>query len=273
MKWRCPQCGKPHERNDPPCDNCGHHKFERAVVPVSTAEEGHEQFIWVCTECGRQHQRNNPPCSRCGNATFEKQPFNYDDFDTGSTPSYFDLIGRLEIGGALVLLGLIAVGVLGFAGIINIPGITPQGPPTVQDVPGNADTIGSVPLADVESELLADLDAGRDTPFERTDGLDAVATYVAQRYVKSQAAGENLTLSREVLSRFDTQCSGLPTLSLSATMPPSGSEVTAGDLAETVRLFPIGQSGEPPGSATATRIGIDAHASPDGALIVATAHC
>ncbi|MEF8830385.1 MAG: hypothetical protein V5A23_02475, partial [Halobacteriales archaeon] len=64
MKYRCEWCGKPHERNDPPCDNCGHHSFERAVVPKAP-EEAPEEYVWVCPECGRVHPRNSPPCSRC----------------------------------------------------------------------------------------------------------------------------------------------------------------------------------------------------------------
>lgn len=72
MKWRCDWCGKPHERNDPPCDNCGHHSFERAVVP-SVPDDGGGPIEWVCTECGRSHPRHSPPCSRCGHTTLEKR--------------------------------------------------------------------------------------------------------------------------------------------------------------------------------------------------------
>jgi ribosomal protein L40E len=72
MEWRCEWCGKPHEENDPPCDNCGHGQFERAVVPAGPEGDG-GPLVWVCTECGREHPRNNPPCSRCGGMDLEKQ--------------------------------------------------------------------------------------------------------------------------------------------------------------------------------------------------------
>ena len=67
MDWRCEWCEKPHEENDPPCDNCGHGSFEKAVRQVN-----HEVVpggtVWVCQDCGRSHQRNSPPCKRCGGA-------------------------------------------------------------------------------------------------------------------------------------------------------------------------------------------------------------
>ena len=74
MRWRCEWCGKPHEENDPPCDNCGHGTFEEAVVQQAGAGDGQDSMlVWVCTECGREHAKNSPPCSRCNNATFERQ--------------------------------------------------------------------------------------------------------------------------------------------------------------------------------------------------------
>jgi ribosomal protein L37E len=74
MRWRCEWCGKPHEENDPPCDNCGHGKFEEAVVQQAGAGDGQDSMlVWVCTACGREHAKNSPPCSRCNNATFERR--------------------------------------------------------------------------------------------------------------------------------------------------------------------------------------------------------
>jgi hypothetical protein len=80
MEWRCKWCGKPHEKNDPPCDNCGHGHLERAVKPVGPEGEG-GATIWVCTECGRDHPRNNPPCSRCGNMTLEQREQGFEEGD------------------------------------------------------------------------------------------------------------------------------------------------------------------------------------------------
>ena len=80
MEWRCEWCEKPHEENDPPCDNCGHGKFERAVVPVGP-EGNSNPLVWVCASCGRTHQRNSPPCSRCGHAKLTKHEQSFDEDD------------------------------------------------------------------------------------------------------------------------------------------------------------------------------------------------
>ena len=80
MEWRCEWCGKPHEENDPPCDNCGHGTFERAVAPVAPEGEG-GPTVWICTECGKDHPRNNPPCSRCGAMTLEQREQTYEEGD------------------------------------------------------------------------------------------------------------------------------------------------------------------------------------------------
>jgi len=105
MKWRCVECGRPHESDSPPCE-CGSGQFERAVVRVThrctacgygigqhedtcpscgfrtfepvdpgpTAGEMDSSYTqWRCEECGREHPRNNPPCVRCGSMQFEHE--------------------------------------------------------------------------------------------------------------------------------------------------------------------------------------------------------
>lgn len=80
MEWRCEWCGKPHGADDPPCDNCGHGRFERAVQPVGPEGEG-GPTVWVCSDCGRDHPRNNPPCSRCGGMDLERREQTYEEGD------------------------------------------------------------------------------------------------------------------------------------------------------------------------------------------------
>lgn len=88
MRWRCEWCGKPHEENDPPCDNCGHGKFEEAVVQQAGAGDDQDSMlVWVCTECGREHTKNSPPCSRCNNATFERREKVVTDADLTDGPN------------------------------------------------------------------------------------------------------------------------------------------------------------------------------------------
>lgn len=88
MEWRCEWCGKPHEENDPPCDNCGHGKYEKAIVQQAAGDESDpdSMTVWVCTECGRNHQKNSPPCSRCNNATLERETVTIDESNLTERP-------------------------------------------------------------------------------------------------------------------------------------------------------------------------------------------
>lgn len=274
MKWRCPQCGKPHERNDPPCDNCGHHKFERAVVPTASEQETSEQLIWVCSECGRQHMRNNPPCSRCGNVNLEKKTVGYADIEaeTGGR-SYLDLAGRQELAAAGLLLLFIAVGALAVTGIISIPGITPQGPPTVADVPGEGSTYEGIDLGAVESAVFAAVNGDRAESLARSEGLDGMAAYVTQLTVKSFYTDASVSVTRDDLDRFDTRCAS-GTYNFAAI---TGSTfLSSGDDPETIAdgLTLEPQQDAPPLDAESLgRIGLDAHVGPDGRLFVVAAYC
>ena len=88
MEWRCEWCGKPHEEDDPPCDNCGHGSFEQAVVPRPdlAASNPETTTVWVCTNCGREHPKHSPPCSRCNNAKLERQEKRIDESNLTAMP-------------------------------------------------------------------------------------------------------------------------------------------------------------------------------------------
>ncbi|MXR52865.1 hypothetical protein GRX03_14785 [Halovenus sp. WSH3] len=86
MEWRCEWCGKPHEEDDPPCDNCGHGSFERAVVRQGSAGEENSTVVWVCTDCGREHTKHSPPCSRCNNGTLERREKTISDDELTQRP-------------------------------------------------------------------------------------------------------------------------------------------------------------------------------------------
>jgi len=106
MRWMCAECGKPHPRNDPPCDNCGAVRFEQTVTRELDPSE-YANVDWRCTNCGRHHVKNSPPCSRCGGMRFE--PIELDDLDPGDVSAgytWFDL-GRYV---AVILLVLVLVG-------------------------------------------------------------------------------------------------------------------------------------------------------------------
>lgn len=66
----CGECGKPHDRDDPPCENCGAMVFEPAVVRADTVES--TNVDWRCERCGKHHVKNSPPCSSCGHMQFER---------------------------------------------------------------------------------------------------------------------------------------------------------------------------------------------------------
>jgi len=173
MEWRCEWCGKPHEEDDPPCDNCGHGKFEKAVVRQTdlAGEEGPETtLVWVCTDCGREHPKNAPPCSRCGNTKLEKQRQRVDDNDL-SAPGYLDLVTPRYLAAVGVTLVVAAVFVLGVAGVVDLPGFGQ----------------GGVPDVDAAS-LNERLREQGDGDLERNDRLDEIATWVNQQSIKSQAA-------------------------------------------------------------------------------------
>ena len=189
-KWRCAWCDKPHSRDDPPCDNCGHHKFEKAVVPVAPESDDYErQPIWVCPECGREHQKNSPPCSRCGNANLEKHiPTDEDYADELSGTTYLDVLEPQYVLGMVFALVAGGVLILAVAGVITLPGM--GGPSlTIADVPGNATTANGVDVAETERAYLASVNderagAGVDR-LDRSENLDDVARFLNQRRVKA----------------------------------------------------------------------------------------
>jgi hypothetical protein len=270
MKWRCPECGKPHERNDPPCDNCGHHKFERAVVPVAEGEGDHETYVWVCTECGREHQRNSPPCSRCGNHDLERREQVFDAAEL-ETRSYLELVGRFELAAAAALVVLLAVIGLGATGVIALPGF---GPPTVADVPGNATGVDGVAFDDVESELATIYAADRSGSLAVDSDLDAMVTYYNQRRVKAAVGDGTVPDLNETARQFDLSCEGplsvyayrpIPTGEAGVQLQESDAAAVASDIATVTQA----QRTTPP---QGTAVGIDVHVVGD-TLYVTEAYC
>ncbi|PSP81397.1 hypothetical protein BRC81_00080 [Halobacteriales archaeon QS_1_68_20] len=336
MKWRCEGCGKPHERNDPPCDNCGHHSFEKAVVPLGPDGEG-GPLVWVCTECGREHPRNSPPCSRCGNTTLEKReqtvedpldgPNTTDDEstrtgdgsatadgapdgpggdtttvwactecgrahprnsppcsrcgnmdlerevrkfdDVGGGGGWLDALDRkyaLGFVGAFVLLGVVLASTFGLLGL--------GGPPSVEDVPGSAESVEGLSLSEVEDEFVAELDeyradAGLDS-FDRPESLQQMATYYNQRRVKADYGDGDPPDPRTVYEKFDYRCGG--TLALDEYPPPAFDDVSAFD-DESQLSTVLAQLESQRLVEDHEEIGVDVHAAPDGTLYVAVFAC
>lgn len=183
MEWRCTFCGKPHAEDDPPCDNCGHNKFERAVEQFD-ATAAPTDPIWVCTECGRKHQKNSPPCSRCGNVDLEKRQPDY-DLDELEGTSYLDVLEPRYAAGYVAVAVLGGVLLLAFAGVISLP--TLGGPPAPPDVPGNDTAVGDLSLDEAATEYVDAVNAGRERDgngaLDEASELVGLASYANARAV------------------------------------------------------------------------------------------
>ena len=213
MEWRCEWCGKPHASDDPPCDNCGHGSFERAVVQVPGGEAGAgETTVWVCESCGRAHPKHNPPCSRCGHPTLEQQRRGPADYADVGAPSYRDLVTPKYLAGLVAALGLAVVFVLGVTGVVHVPGLTQGGVPEVTGVPGEASEAGGIDLGGVESSLYEAVNDRREAAgfptLARDDHLEAVATYYTRRLVKAEHADGTVPGDDELRELLGESCAG-----------------------------------------------------------------
>ena len=272
MEWRCEWCGKPHDENDPPCDNCGHGTFEKAVVPVADSESelGTEATVWVCTECGREHTKHTPPCSRCGNEKLVRQHQEVDDAEL-TAPGYLDLLTPRYVLGLVAVLALAALFVLGLTGVIALPGFG-NAVPDVSDVPGSDTAIDGVTLSDVETAYLARINDERTganaSELASDDRLDEVATFVNQRVVKTQYADGSLPERERIAELVAGSCQGGATLQTGAVavgVDDTASDVAAA-LAESNSLSTAFRS-------DVTKIGVDVHAAPDGTVVLTQIAC
>jgi hypothetical protein len=263
-KWICAWCEKPHDRNDPPCDNCGHHKFEKAVVPVAPESTDHDREpVWVCPECGRQHQKNSPPCSRCGHASLERRIPDDDGFaeELGGT-SYFDVLEPIYL--VAIVFAVVAGGalLLGLLGVISLPGMGGDSL-AVSNVPGNATTAEGLSLAEVEEQyvVVANEQLTQDTQLTRNDRLDDVARFYNQRRVKAAYGDGSVPNDERLREAIGDACGSQPGYLPFDVFRDGGLSAFESERAVAERL--VGDS-PPEGSS----LGIDVHALPDGGLSV-----
>jgi len=274
MEWRCEWCGKPHAENDPPCDNCGHGTFERAVVQEpADGPAGGTTTVWVCTECGREHPKHAPPCSRCGNSTLERREVGVDDSELVA-PGYRDLLTPRYVLGFALAIGLGLLLLLGVAGVVDLPGMADGGVPPVDDVPGSADSYEGASLAAVESAYLeafqAQLDRTGGPALVREERIGEVATFYNQRWVTAEVGEGRLPSDERVVSLLAEACDGpiarIPG-TLEAPTTVESADALGRDLADV--QFARGEV-ELPEGATAT--GVDVHVA-DGRLYVTQFVC
>jgi len=274
-KWRCAWCGKPHAKNDPPCEECGHHKFEKAVVPVAPEDPDHEpEPVWVCPECGRQHQKNSPPCSRCGNPSLEKRSPEAFDAAELETSSYADLLDARYVAGYAVALLAGAVLVLGLLGVITLPGM--GGDLTVSDVPGEAERSNGLDLTDVEDAYVTELNDRRGASdlaaVSRHDRLDDVARFWNQRRVKTEYADGTTPDGERLGEAIGGACSGSVGPVAFSHTPGSGGFESPETLATALVDAQLAD-GQGYYEADRERIGIDVHVAPDGVVYVSGFVC
>lgn len=223
MKWRCSWCGKPHEDNDPPCDNCGHHEFEKAVVPMAPEADAADatSHVWVCTECGNDHPKHTPPCDRCGNATLERRELTYDEDEVldemlggeSSGPSadvgYLDVLDAKLAAGFLAVGALVLVLALGFLGVVSVPGLD-IGPAEEITAPGNDTQVGHISLQAVETEYVSQLNAQREAngyePLSVDEDVTLAASNVNKQRVRAVFVGEETPTENDLHTQVADSC-------------------------------------------------------------------
>jgi hypothetical protein len=280
MEWRCEWCEKPHEENDPPCDNCGHGSFERAVEQVN-----HEVVpggtVWICQDCGRSHQRNSPPCKRCGSADLQLRegPPETDPVDEIGT-SWADVIEAKYVVGYVAAAALLGVLLLSVVGVISLPTVGgPEAPPPVPDAPGNADTVGELSIAAVEERYVEELNERREsegaTALTRTATSDEAASYYNKATVAA-VAGDGEGPNREAFGRFDLSCDRPSVVSYRVAPDRTGQSVSEFENESALAMALVDsyvERGEPFRSAETGTVGVDIHVAPDDTVFVTYVVC
>jgi hypothetical protein len=279
MEWRCEWCGKPHEEDDPPCDNCGHGTFEEAVVRRTDLSDGsgpESTTVWVCTECGRSHTKHAPPCSRCGNHKLVAEEQGVDEGEL-SAPGYLDLVTPRYLAAAAVVLALAGVFLAAVTGLVYVPGLSPGLPP-VSDVPGDGETAGDRSLASVEGAYLDALNdrrvaAGLDA-LDREESLDDVAAYANRRVVKARHGDGSLPEQGQINEALTGACDpGSVTPALVTLGPARGVEAATSDADLGAALARQRTSGSDLASAERSVTGLDVHVAPDGTTYLSQFTC
>lgn len=276
MEWLCERCGEVHERNDPPCDACGHDRLEEAYVRRTDLGGDGTTLEWVCEDCGRSHPKHSPPCSRCGSMSLAKREVGVEPSDV-SSPSYLALASRWQIAlFAVAVLGASVLG-LGVLGVADVPGLDGGlGDPAVPDAPhapGNATSVYGTSASTVEADYLASVNEERERHDEarlrRTDDLDDLATYHTRWVVRAEHGGGEIPMG-EVEDVLRSRCSP-DAVTLAYELSPLtflGNESNGAGIAEAVL-----EERDDLATSSATRTGLDVHTGPDGSVFVTQFAC
>lgn len=271
MEWRCTWCGKPHAEDDPPCDNCGHNKFERAVEQMAPQQDGPTEPVWVCTECGRQHTKHSPPCSRCGNVDLEKRRPDYSDLEDIGGTTYRDVLEPKYVAGYALVAVLGSVLILAQLGVVTLPGM---GKPAIPDTPGDGEQVGGLSIDGVEAAYVEELnerraDAGVGALSNDSD-LAWYATYVNKRTV-GVIEGNASSISDDEFGRVREYCDGRPVVDRYRT---GESVLDVSDESSLAAALVDGWTRRERAQVDSqTAIGVDVHVGPSGRVYVTVAVC
>jgi hypothetical protein len=274
-KWRCGWCDKPHARNDPPCDNCGHHKFEKAVVPVAPEDPDHQREpVWVCPSCGRVHQKNSPPCSRCGNASLERHVPDESDYaeELGGT-SYVDLLNTRYVAGFAVALLAGIVLLLALLGVVTLPGMG-------DDVPGSAESVRGVDLAETETAFVAMVNERRTSAgfaaYDRRENLDDATRLYTVGRLRAVYDGGTRYGRQSVMEELDGACGEEVTALRADGLRPNEAEAGTFDSPEALASALVEDYERFDRTFYETprnRVGVDIQAGPDDRVFVTVLVC
>ena len=276
MKWRCEWCGKPHEEDDPPCDNCGHGSFEKAIVrepSYETVDTG-PTYVWACPNCGREHVKNSPPCSRCGNPELEKVEQDYADVERDlETPSWLE-VAKPYAPAFLVVAVVLALFATGIVPLSALPGV---GEPTsdAPDAPGNGSEAAGIDLEAVEREVHDRLEAERaaNASREYDEGLAAFAEFRNRQLVVAHVEGGE-PAAQPTLGEFDPACGGeAPVVGYESTL---GESIDAYDdeadlsaaIAAAIESAELESEAATEDPSAFVAEGLDVHVDPDGTVFV-----
>ena len=284
MEWRCEWCGKPHDENDPPCDNCGHGSYEKAVQPVGPERtDDHADpggFVWVCQDCGRQHQRNSPPCRRCGSADFEREAVAatdpLDEIGTG----WGDVIEPKYIAGYAVVAVLLGVLVLSALGVVTLPGAGGEptaAPPPIPDAPGSAETVGSLSLSDTEDAYIDVLNDRRTAEGVGSLEPNATAGDAAAYYNKAVVDAridDGPGPDRDAFDRFALDCERSSVISYQVAYERTNQSVTDFESERDLAVSLVDNYVERGVSfRNGETVGVDIHVTPEGTVFVTYVVC
>ncbi|ACV48076.1 conserved hypothetical protein [Halomicrobium mukohataei DSM 12286] len=273
MEWRCTWCGKPHDADDPPCDECGHHKFERAIEQLNESDGQDHGPVWACTECDREHQKHSPPCSRCGNAQLEKRQPQYDELDDLGGTSFVDVLEPKYAAGYLLVAVLVGSLALGVTGLITVPFV---GSP---DAPGHAESYGNLSLDSVEDAYVEELNDRRTaedaSAVSSGAALDDAAAAYNKQWVRSEYGDADDPTPRDAVNQHDPNCNSEITFAPHATSSETVENFDVQNesaVARGLQIFTLGD----PNELLEERydsIGVDIHVAPDERIFVTVFVC